>query len=226
VRAVNPGGATAADSGLYWSFTTVMAPPVTFSKAGPANGATNQVINPTLSWSTSGGASSYEYCYGITTGCTNWISVGTDTSVLLSGLLNDQFYYWQVRAINPGGVTSANTSTYWSFSTVVAAPGDFGKTKPENVSSKVATNAKLSWIASPRASSYEYCYATTSGCSGWIPAGANTYAFLSGLINDTTYYWQVRAMNAGGVTSANGGTYWSFTTAEESFYVFLPDVVR
>ena len=78
--------------------------------------------NPTLSWGTSSNATSYEYCYAITTGCTNWISVGTNTSVALSGLSNSQIYYWQVRAVNAGGNTLANTGTYWSFTTAAKPP--------------------------------------------------------------------------------------------------------
>ena len=75
--------------------------------------------NPTLSWGTSSGATSYEYCYATTTGCTGWTSVGTNTSVALSGLSNNQIYYWQVRAVNAGGTTLANTGTYWSFTTIM-----------------------------------------------------------------------------------------------------------
>jgi hypothetical protein len=35
---------------------------------------------------------------------------------------------------------------------------------------------------------------------------------LTGLAENTTYYWQVRARNSFGFTDANGGTPWSFTT--------------
>ena len=35
---------------------------------------------------------------------------------------------------------------------------------------------------------------------------------LSGLSHATTYWWQVRAVNAGGQTMADGGTWWRFTT--------------
>jgi hypothetical protein len=35
---------------------------------------------------------------------------------------------------------------------------------------------------------------------------------LSGLTYDTTYSWQVQALSAGGVTYANSGSWWSFTT--------------
>jgi hypothetical protein len=213
VRAVNAGGNTQANSGTYWSFTTVVAGPGAFAKTSPANGATGQSLTPTLSWGTSSGATSYEYCYATATGCTSWTSVGTATSVGLSGLSNSQIYYWQVRAVNAGGNTLADSGTYWSFTTVVAGPGAFAKTSPSNGATGVATNPMLSWGSSSGATRYEYCYATTTGCTGWTSAGSSTSVGLSGLLNNQIYYWQVRAVNAGGSTQADSGAYWSFTTA-------------
>ena len=45
--------------------------------------------------------------------------------------------------------------------------------------------------------------------------GGARYVTLSGLIPNTTYYWQVRASNSFGMTYANGAetAHWSFTTA-------------
>jgi hypothetical protein len=213
VRAVNTSGNTQANSGTYWSFTTTAAAPGAFNKSSPANAATGIAINPTLSWATSTGATSYEYCYGTATGCTNWTSVGTNTSVALSGLANSQQYYWQVRAVNTSGNTQANGGTYWSFTTAAATPpGAFAKSSPGNAATGVAVNPTLSWGTSSGATSYEYCYATTTGCTNWASVGTNTSVALSGLVNNTTYYWQVRAVNGGGNTQADGSTYWSFTT--------------
>ena len=214
VRAVNLGGNTLADSSTYWSFTTAApAPPGAFNKTSPANGAVSQPTNPTLSWGTSSNATSYEYCYAITTGCTSWTSVGTATSVGLSGLSNSQIYYWQVRAVNLGGNTLADSGTYWSFTTIPAAPGAFSKTSPTNGATAQPTNPTLSWGTSTGAASYEYCYAITTGCTSWTSVGIATSVGLSGLSNSQIYYWQVRAVNLGGNTLADSGTYWSFTTA-------------
>jgi VCBS repeat-containing protein len=228
VRAVNAGGITLANAGTYWSFTTVVTPPGAFSKTSPANGATGVATTPTLSWGTSSGAASYEYCYATTTGCTSWISTGTATSAALSGLSNEQIYYWRVRAVNAGGSTLANAGVYWSFTTVVTPPGAFSKTSPADAATGVETTPTLSWGTSSGAASYEYCYATTTGCTSWISAGMSTSAALSGLLNEQIYYWQVRAINAGGSTFANTGTYWSFTTAVQppTFTTFLPMVTR
>jgi hypothetical protein len=95
------------------------------------------------------------------------------------------------------------------------APGAFGKTSPKNNAKNLATTPAISWAASSGASSYEYCVDTTNdnACSGtWIGTGTTRQAALSGLARNTSYYWQVRAVNASGTTQANGGTWWKFTT--------------
>jgi hypothetical protein len=111
-RNINP-----ALGDVIFNLKPVPTAPAAFNKTSPANGATAVAMNPTLSWGASSGAASYQYCYATTTGCTSWISTGTATSVALSGLGNSQIYYWQVQAVNTGGTTSADTGTYWSFTT-------------------------------------------------------------------------------------------------------------
>jgi hypothetical protein len=84
-----------------------VAAPGAFGHASPANGATGQVLNPTLSWSASSGATGYEYCVDTTndSACSAWTSTGTNTSVGLTGLANNTTYYWHARAHNAGGTT-------------------------------------------------------------------------------------------------------------------------
>ena len=86
----------------------------------PSNGATNQTSSPTLSWAAAAGATGYEYCIDATNdnACSTWISTGTNTSVGLSSLSAGATYYWQVRAVNGDGTTSANGGTWWRFTTV------------------------------------------------------------------------------------------------------------
>jgi extracellular elastinolytic metalloproteinase len=95
-------------------------------------------------------------------------------------------------------------------------PGSFGKIAPADGATDQPYDLQLSWNASLNATSYEYCVDTTDNdaCDGgWTTANAGTSADLTGLANDTTYYWQARANNTQGSTEANGGTWWSFTTA-------------
>ena len=60
VRAVNASGYTPADSQTWWSFRTRVDAPAAFNKSTPANGATGVSTGPTLSWAASTRATSYE----------------------------------------------------------------------------------------------------------------------------------------------------------------------
>jgi hypothetical protein len=126
VRAGNAFGTTYANGSdtAYWSFKTEIVVcttlPGAFAKTGPANSATVPAATPTLSWGTSSGASSYEYCIDTTNdnACSSpWVSNGTTTSASPSGLSLNTIYYWQVVAVNNCGQTYADGNTWWSLST-------------------------------------------------------------------------------------------------------------
>lgn len=218
-RANNVSGSTEADGGTWWSFTTVPPLPGAFGKSNPTNTATNVATALTLSWGSSSGAASYDYCYDTVPGITcegTWTSTGSSTSVGLVGLNNSTTYYWQARANNAGGTTEADGGTWWYFTTVPPTPGVFGKSAPADTAANISISPTLLWGASASASSYDYCYDMVAGgtCEGtWISTGSSTSVGLSGLAASTTYYWQVRANNVSGTVEANSGTWWSFTTA-------------
>jgi predicted outer membrane repeat protein len=91
-------------------------------KLSPPNSTTNQPLSSTLSWSSVEGATSYEYCYSSVAGpCTQWHSVGSNTSVTLNGLAPNYTYYWQMRAVDSGGTTEANDGVWWSFTTTATS---------------------------------------------------------------------------------------------------------
>lgn len=93
-------------------------------------------------------------------------------------------------------------------------PYGFGKIAPTNGAINVPTPVVISWEVAGQANTYQYCYDTTNDnqCSAWVNNGALTSKSLSGLLPNKTYYWQVRAVNASGVTYANNGNWWSFKT--------------
>jgi FtsP/CotA-like multicopper oxidase with cupredoxin domain len=220
VRAVNCLGTTYANNSntAFWSFTTGV-PPAAFNKSLPANGATDQPLNPTLSWGASSGATSYEYCFDTTNdnACSGWTTNGPVTSVGLSGLSASTTYYWHVRAVNSFGNIYANGSStaFWSFTTGIP-PAAFNKTLPAYGATSQPLNPTLSWGASSGVTYFEYCYDTTNNntCIGWTNNGTATSVGLSGLSTGTTYYWHVRAVNSIGTTYANGSSiaFWNFTT--------------
>jgi M6 family metalloprotease-like protein len=226
VRARNNAGITEAGvAGFGWHFTTGSSPGP-FHKTSPATGSSGQPLSVTLSWGTSIGATSYEYCYDIVDNSqcdATWVSVGTSTSATLTGLRRNTTFYWQVRAVNGFGEVGADrhcpmcpTYDWWSFTTN-DNPGYFSKTAPANGATGQPTTITFSWSSSSRAASYQYCYNTTMDvCPNdlWTPAGTNTSVTVSGWAPNTTYYWQVQALNNVGIVTADiYSTHWfSFTT--------------
>jgi hypothetical protein len=194
----------------------VLDEPGAFGKSAPADGsATNS--SPILSWEESRNADYYIYCVDTVDNgvCdSSWEYAGTDTSAVLSGLDPDETYYWFVAASNSIGTTYADGGTWWSFTTLPDPPAAFGKTTPAD-GGYAPFDPTLTWEAAAGADEYEYCLDTTdnSTCDGsWTSTGTLTEDGVTGLPNNTTYYWQVRASNAGGETHADGGAWWSFRT--------------
>ncbi|HQI86583.1 MAG TPA: hypothetical protein PKV20_18555 [Anaerolineae bacterium] len=105
---------------------------------------------------------------------------------------------------------------------VLSAPGPFGKLTPENGATGQPLFPAFSWEESAGAVSYEYCYDTIDNdqCDkAWIPV-ETVFLPPSDLTYNTTYYWQVRAIDAENVrTDADGGDWWSFTTQNPALAV-------
>jgi hypothetical protein len=202
-----------ADNGTYGSFS-VRIPPAAFAKTLPTVGQSIASSTTTLSWAASAYATNYEYCIALSTAaCTSWTSTGSATTASISGLSHGATYHWQVRARNDVGTTLANSSALWRF-TVTLPPTSFAKTAPANNATNQKTSLSLSWAASTRATSYEYCIAlTTATCTNWKSTGSARTAAVTGLTKNKAYYWQVRAKNPGG-TTISSSTFWKFTTAK------------
>ena len=189
-------------------------PPGSFGKTAPVDGATGQSLTPTLSWGSSAGAAYFEYCYDTTNDsvCSSWTGVGSGTSVGLVGLAPGTTYYWQVRAGNGAGVTSADAGVWWSFATGTP-PAAFSKLAPVDGAAGVSPDPTLSWGLSAGADSYAYCYDMSNDnyCENyWDSQTAATSVNLTGLAPGT-YYWHVRAGNDFGVTYSDGDVWWQFT---------------
>jgi hypothetical protein len=186
--------------------------PNSFAKVTPAKNATIASTTTTFTWDAISNATSYEYCMATSTAaCTTWTNTGTSTTATNTGLEHNTTYYWQVRAINAAGTTYADSTSFGQF-TVVFPPAAFNLTSPPNNASKQPTTVTLTWAASTRAASYEYCIALTqAACTNWQSTGNKSTVAVSGLAKGKSYFWQVRAKNTGGTTISSGG-YRKFTT--------------
>jgi murein DD-endopeptidase MepM/ murein hydrolase activator NlpD len=104
--------------------------------------------------------------------------------------------------------------------TEIPEPGAFNKLSPSDSGFGPAAGLTSSWEDSSDAGIYTFCFDTTNNnaCDTfWVSAGASTSIGLSGLTNNRTYYWQVRATNAAGTTEADGGAWRSFTARNQTF---------
>ncbi|MEW5871828.1 MAG: pre-peptidase C-terminal domain-containing protein [Chloroflexota bacterium] len=233
VQAENGSGFRDADGRVWWRFITQVSPPDPFEKIGPVDGASNLALSPTLHWGSSRAASSYEVCWDTDDNdlCdSDWHSSASSTSIGLSGLDYATTYFWQVSARNSTGLVEADGGAWRHFTTRLAPPEGFSKIGPLNATGNLCGPLPLVWQASSGAASYEYCYDTTNNavCNGlWRPNGANTSATLIDLADNTTYFWQVRSRNASSSVSADGGSWWQFTSgASCGSTLYLPFVVR
>ncbi len=83
---------------------------------------------------------------------------------------------------------------------------------PQNLSTNVALDPTLSWQAVPTATGYMVEVSTSNTFATTVYSGtvANTSIQLTGLLNNTTYYWRVKALR--NTTETNWSNVWSFTT--------------
>jgi carbohydrate binding protein with CBM6 domain len=179
--------------------------PATPTVGAPANGATGVAATSALTW-TASGATSYSVKFGTTNSPAVVASGLTTATYAPASMANNTTYYWQIVAKNARGST---TGPIWSFTTTVAAPGQPIAGAPFPGASNVAPGTVLTWSASG-ATSYDVKFGPSNP-----PAAAATGQTIASytpasMANNTTYYWQIVAKNAGGST---GGPVWTFTTA-------------
>ncbi|MHC4620916.1 MAG: fibronectin type III domain-containing protein, partial [Planctomycetota bacterium] len=198
---INAEGTT---TGTVWSFTTIVAAPGQASNPSPANVATDVAVNADLSWTAGAGAASHDVYFG-TSSPGSYQGNQTATTFDTGTMANDTIYYWRIDEINAAGTT---TGTVWSFTTIVAAPGQASSPSPGNGATDVAVNAELSWTAGSGATSHDVYFGTSS--PGTFQGNQAATTFDTGTMsNDTTYYWRIDEVNAGGTTT---GAVWNFTT--------------
>lgn len=157
------------------------------------------------------------------------VQIGTGAGIFsqtFSDLTPGTTYYYNSYAHNASG-TSYGTAS--SFITVPLAPA-------ANAATNLEVNSfSANWTASTGASKYYLDVATDNTFNSYVSGFENkdvsdvaTYS-VTGLTNNTTYYYRVRAYNAGG-TSSNSSTITAVTpkayfSANETQYASWSDVI-
>ena len=90
----------------------------------------------------------------------------------------------------------------------------FVKISPPNGGTFIPLDATLSWASSSGAMLYNVCVSTDPSVSTcvFVYHGRSTSATLTGLSQNTTYYWQVEAEDRYGNLLDSSGGVWNFTT--------------
>ena len=148
-------------------------------------------------------------------------------------------YYLHIDGIGTGDPYNSTPTGYTEYGslgeynitgTIVPIPGPFSKINPVDGAKEVSVTPTLRWESSSGASGYEVCFDDLDNdvCDfwGWWIMGTDTsVSFTGGLGYNSTYYWQVRAINdAGGITYANNDNWWEFTI--EPAKIFLPLITK
>ncbi len=188
VSATSAGG----PSGNSVSAVAVPLPPAPAN--APGSFAGNFVgANVVLHWSPVSGAIGYIIRRATSpSGPFNLVMSVTETTYTDSGLNPGSTYYYQISAVNAGGV-SAN-----SIATVVPAP-----LAPVSLSAIAGdSQVTLSWTSVAGATGYYLFSGTNSGGEDTVVAAnyAGTSFTNTGLINGTTYYYVVASTNANGLS--------------------------
>lgn len=197
-----------------WNFTTEQ-PQSGPGLVNPPNGASDQPTTLTLSWSNMSGALSYQL--QVSTSSTFGTTVFDDakisgTSQQVSSLSNSTLYYWRVRANYL--LFSSDWSSVWGFTTIRATPPPAPQlVSPANGLANQPTAVTFGWSSAQGATTYHLQVATSSSFSTMAVNDSTlsaTSSQVSSLINNTTYYWRVRARNSYGWSPYSIA--WSFST--------------
>src|SRR5678816_2868398 len=125
----------------------------------------------------------------------------TTTSKVISGLVANTAYTWQVKASCSGYSASSSFTTTTSGTNTCAAPTN---TNATNITSNSAT---LSWTGPINGVTYTLRYRRI-GFSGWtyVSNFSGTSRTISGLTSKGSYEWSVSARCSNGLSSAYSGT--------------------
>lgn len=208
VQAISYTTGTSDWSNTVTVTTTAGAPPAPVAAAATNIMATSFSAN----WGSVSGATGYRLDVSTNSGFSSFVSgfnnlTITGTSHSVTGLSAVTTYYYRVRAVNATG-TSSNSSTI-NLTTAPQAP-------VANAASNITSSSfTASWSSVSGAASYRLDVSTSSTFSSFLSGYNNrtvsgTNLSLTGISNQTTIYYRVRAVGSTGSISANSNVVLAF----------------
>jgi hypothetical protein len=169
----------------------------------PIDGSTDNVLAPRLSWLLVPGATGYDVQVST---ASDFSSTAVDTQVadtfaMAAGLSYKTIYYWRVRAHD--AASFSEWTTHRIFTTIVE-PLKPSVALPKDSATSLPTAIVLVWNSAGGAASYFVQVASDSGFATIVAVDStlsDTSKLISGLSNNTTYYWRVKSRNPGGASA-------------------------
>ena len=189
VTAVGTSGES-ADSSQVSATPTPVPPAPTGVTATAGNG------EAAIGWDNVAGATSYNIYYSTTPGVTRLTGnriTRASSPYVVTGLTNNTTYYFVVTAANPIGESPESSQ--------VSTTPNLAPPAPTNVTPEAGHGeATISWSAVTNAASYNIYFDNTTGVSktkylNKVTGVTTTTKIVTGLANDTTYYFVVTAVN-------------------------------
>ncbi|MBP1657708.1 MAG: hypothetical protein H6Q31_2309 [Bacteroidetes bacterium] len=202
VRSKNIGGPSPYSS--VWGFRTYDADPAIPRQVMPADAATGLIPPVTIVWTKPSGATSFRLQVATDSAFAGGFIVNdatiTDTQKVVTGLSYLTTYYWRVNADAVGGTSPYSPRRM--FATGIPAASNPSLIYPGPDQSVYPDNLKLYWHKSiPDVDRYWVDVALDQAFNFSLPPDSmvtDTTKTITGLENNKSYYWRVRAHNAGG----------------------------
>jgi hypothetical protein len=180
----------------------IASTPVSFTVAPHTPTALTATAGPgevTLNWTGSTGATSYSIYRSTSSGTETLLTYNiTSTSFIDTNVVHGTTYYYEVQAVNSGGVSQLSNEA--SANPLLAPPPAPGSLTATAGNAQVSLN----WNASTGATSYEILRGTSSGGETLLVSGITTASYLdTNVTNGITYYYEVKAVNSAGVGTAS-----------------------
>jgi hypothetical protein len=215
IKGVNTSGE--GEYSEVFKFRTIAGDPTIPVLVSPMNGSTGLSLTFTFEWNETQFAESYELQISKDTTFQTPLFeqtgiVTTDYTVEEGVLTNGHWYYWRVRSTNKTG--NSDYSEVFSFRTIAATPTVPTLLSPTNGAKEVPAVTTFDWTDVTGSEMYSVQISGDSTFSNIIIDAdsvlVSEYTNIDPLMENTTYYWRVNAMNEGGTSEYS--SIFQFTT--------------